>query len=91
LLAVAWRPDCFAAQLLRSLGVEVQRLPTALAAKGVAVPTVPPPSPPAEAAWGPRVDVPIEQLGELTTGWWLSGCLPARRLGSTTMARATHG
>jgi Clp amino terminal domain, pathogenicity island component len=66
LLAVAWRPDCFAAQLLRSLGVEVQRLPAALAAKGVAVPTVPPPSPPAEVAWGPRVDVPIEQLGELT-------------------------
>jgi ATP-dependent Clp protease ATP-binding subunit ClpA len=64
LLAVAWRPDRLAAQLLRSLGVEVQRLPAALAAKGVAVPTAPPP--PAEVAWGPRVDVPIEQLIELT-------------------------
>jgi hypothetical protein len=66
LLAVAWRPDRRAAQLLRSLGVEVQRLPAALADKGVAVPTVAPPSPPREVAWGPRVDVPIERLGELT-------------------------
>jgi ATP-dependent Clp protease ATP-binding subunit ClpA len=66
LLAVAWRPDRLAAQLLRSLGVEVQRLPAALADKGVAVPTVPAPSPPPEVAWGPRVDVPNEQLGELT-------------------------
>ena len=66
LLAVAWRPDRLAAQLLRSLGVEVQRLPAALAAKGVAVPTVPAPSPAPEVAWGPRVDVPIEQLGEVT-------------------------
>jgi hypothetical protein len=66
LLAVAWRPDRHAALLLRSLGVEVQRLPAALAAKGVAVPTVPAPPPPAEVAWGPRVDVPIEQLMEVT-------------------------
>jgi hypothetical protein len=66
LLAVAWRPDRLAAQLLRSLGVEVQRLPAALADKGVAVPTVAPPAPPPEVAWGPRVDVPIERLGELT-------------------------
>ena len=66
LLAVAWRPDRLAAQLLRSLGVEVQRLPAVLAAKGVAVPTVPAPPPPAEVAWGPRVDVPIERLGEVT-------------------------
>jgi ATP-dependent Clp protease ATP-binding subunit ClpA len=66
LLAIAWRPDRLAAQLLRSLGVEVQRLPAALAAKGVAVPTVPAPSPPVEAAWGSRVDVPIEQLMEVT-------------------------
>jgi Clp amino terminal domain, pathogenicity island component len=66
LLAVAWRPDRLAAQLLRSLGVEVQRLPAALAAKGVAAPTVAPPPPPPEVAWGPRVDVPIEQLGEVT-------------------------
>jgi Clp amino terminal domain, pathogenicity island component len=50
LLAVAWRPDRLAAQLLRSLGVEVERLPAALAAKGVAVPTVAPPSPPPEVA-----------------------------------------
>ena len=66
LLAVAWRPDRLAAQLLRSLGVEVQRLPAVLAAKGVAVPAVAPPSPAPEVAWGPRVDVPIEQLMELT-------------------------
>jgi len=66
LLAVAWRPDRLAAQLLRSLGVEVQRLPAALADKGVAVPTVPAPSPSPEVAWGPPVDVPIERLGELT-------------------------
>jgi Clp amino terminal domain, pathogenicity island component len=66
LLAVAWRPDGLAARLLRSLGVQVQRLPAALAAKGVAVPTVPPPSPAPEVAWGPRVDVPIERLGEVT-------------------------
>ena len=66
LLAVAWRPDRLAAQLLRSLGVEVQRLPAVLAAKGVAVPTVPAPPPPGEVAWGPRVDVPIERLGEVT-------------------------
>jgi ATP-dependent Clp protease ATP-binding subunit ClpA len=66
LLAVAWRPDRLAARLLRSLGVEVERLPAALAAKGVAVPTVAPPSPPPEVAWGPQVDVPIEQLSEVT-------------------------
>ena len=66
LLAVAWRPDRLAAWLLRSLGVEVQRLPAALADKGVTVPTVPAPPPPPEVAWGPQVDVPIEQLGELT-------------------------
>jgi hypothetical protein len=66
LLAVAWRPDGFAAQLLRSLGVEVERLPAALAAKDVTVPTVAPPPPPPVVAWGPRVDVPIERLGELT-------------------------
>jgi hypothetical protein len=66
LLAVAWRPDRLAAQLLRSLEVEVQRLPAALAAKGVAVPSVPPPSPAPEVAWGPRVDVPIERLMEVT-------------------------
>ena len=66
LLAVAWRPDRLAAQLLRSLGVEVQRLPAALAAKGVTVPAVAPPSPPPEVAWGPQVDVPIEQLSEVT-------------------------
>jgi hypothetical protein len=48
------------------LGVEVERLPAALAAKGVAVPTVAPPSPPPEVAWGPQVDVPIEQLSEVT-------------------------
>jgi len=66
LLAVAWRPDRLAAWLLRSLGVEVQRLPAALAAKGVAVPTVAPPPPPPEVAWGPQVDVPIEQLTEVT-------------------------
>jgi ATP-dependent Clp protease ATP-binding subunit ClpA len=66
LLAVAWRPDRLAAQLLRSLGVEVERLPAALANKGVTVPTVAPPPPPPEVAWGPRVDVPIEQLSEVT-------------------------
>jgi Clp amino terminal domain, pathogenicity island component len=66
LLGVAWRPDRLAAQLLRSLGVEVQRLPAALADKGVAVPTVPAPPPPPAVAWGPPVDVPIEQLGEVT-------------------------
>ena len=58
LLAVAWRPDRLAAHLLRS--------PAALADKGVAVPAVPAPSPPREVAWGPPVDVPIAQLGELT-------------------------
>lgn len=66
LLAVAWRPARHAALLLRSLGVEAQRLPAALAAKGVAVPTVAPPPPAPEVTWGPRVDVPIERLGELT-------------------------
>jgi hypothetical protein len=66
LLAVAWRPDRLAAQLLRSLGVEAQRLPAALADKGVVVPSVSPPSPRPEVAWGPRVDVPVERLGELT-------------------------
>lgn len=66
LLAVAWRPDYLAARLLRSLGIQAQRLPAALAAKGVAVPTVPPPSPAPEVAWGPRVDVPIERLMEVT-------------------------
>ena len=66
LLAVAWRPDRLAAQLLRSMGVQVQRLPARLAAKGVVVPTVPPPSPAPEVAWGPRVEVPIERLMEVT-------------------------
>jgi ATP-dependent Clp protease ATP-binding subunit ClpA len=66
LLAVAWRPDRHAALLLQSLGVEVQRLPAALADKGIAVPTVPAPPPPLEPAWGQPVDVPIEQLEELT-------------------------
>lgn len=66
LLAVAWRPDRLAAQLLRSLGVEVERFPAVLAAKGVTVPTVAPPPPPPEVVWGPQVDVPIEQLGEVT-------------------------
>ena len=66
LLAVAWRPDRHAALLLRSLGVEVQQVPAALAAKGVAVPAVAPPSPAPEVAWGPRVDVPIERLMEVT-------------------------
>jgi Clp amino terminal domain, pathogenicity island component len=66
LLAVAWRPERLAAWLLRSLGVEVERLPAALVAKGVAVPTVAPPPPPPVVAWGPQVDVPIEQLTEVT-------------------------
>jgi Clp amino terminal domain, pathogenicity island component len=66
LLAVAWRPDRLAARLLRSLGVQVQRLPAALAQAGVAVPSVPPPSPAPEVTWGPRVDVPIERLMEVT-------------------------
>ena len=44
----------------------MQRLPAALAAKGVAVPTVPAPPPLREVAWGQPVDVPIEHLGELT-------------------------
>jgi ClpA/ClpB-like protein len=75
LLAIAWRPDRLAAQVLRSPGVQVQRLPAALAGTGVAVPSVPAPSPPLEVTWGPRVDVPIEQLGELTHRL-VAECLP---------------
>jgi hypothetical protein len=43
----------------------VQRLPAALAQADVAVPSAPP-SPAPEVAWGPRVDVPIERLMEVT-------------------------
>ena len=89
LLAVARRPDRLAAQLLRSLGVEVERLPAALAAKGVTVPTVPPPPPPPEVAWGRRVDVPIEQLTEVTHRLVAERLPPVPPLGSTTTARAT--
>jgi hypothetical protein len=91
LLAVAWRPDRLAAHLLRSLGVDVQRLPAALADKGVPCPRCRRHPHPGKSPGVHRWTCRSRSSANSPTGWSLSACLPARPLGSTTMARTVPG